>query len=83
MGRKISQTTNATMLKTTILTTKSPQKVEKMLQQIPPHDANLRLLPERIRRLQRSTTAASEYVMGVGSSCCCIFDRGPFIAKSK
>jgi hypothetical protein len=35
MGRKINQTPNATMPKTTILATKSPQKVEKIQQQIP------------------------------------------------
>jgi hypothetical protein len=76
MGRKISQTTNAAMPRTTILATKNPQRVEKMQQQIPPHDADL-------RRLRRSAAAAGEYVAGVGSSCRCISDRGPFVAKGK
>lgn len=83
MGRKISQTTNAAMPRTNILATKSPQRVEKMQQQIPPHDADLRLSPERIRPLRRSAAAAGEYVAGVGSSCRCISDRGPFVAKGK
>lgn len=81
MGRKINQTINAAMPRTTILATKSPQRVEKMQQQIPPHD--LRLPPEPIRRLRRSAAAAGEYVAGVGSSCRCISDRGPFVAKGK
>jgi hypothetical protein len=83
MGRKISQTINVAMPKTTILATKNPQRVEKMQQQIPSHDANLRLLSERIHCLRRSTTAVDEYVTGVGSSCCYISNRGPFVTKGK